>query len=60
MENVESAISGYLLNVRRDLIGMRAPPVPLQGGKLPEFGSVDPWDGKDGEVRLEREVVGRY
>ena len=42
--------------VCRDLIGMRAPPVPLRGGKLPEFGSVDPWDGKDGEVTREKRL----
>ena len=29
---------------------MRSPPIPIKGGKLPAIQTVEPWDGKDGQV----------
>ena len=36
----------------RDLVGMRSPIIPLKGGKLPNVPTVEPWDGRDGQVRV--------
>ena len=29
---------------------------PLKGAKLPKIDTIDPWDGKDGEMPVEEEI----
>lgn len=31
---------------------MRSQPIPIKGGKLPAIQTVEPWDGKDGQVHI--------
>ena len=41
----------YVLCVCRDLVGGRSRHAVLKGETVPEVDTIEPWDGKDGEVR---------
>lgn len=44
----EEGISEFL----REIIGQKGRPQSLRGDGLPAVETIEPWDGKDGEVRL--------
>merc|ERR1712183_625044 len=40
----------------RDLSYGKGRTSPLKGAKLPKIDTIDPWDGKDGEMPVEEEI----
>lgn len=40
----------------RDLSFGRGTTAPVKGAKLPDINSIDPWDGKDGELPPEEDI----
>lgn len=42
--------------VHRDLSYGRGHTAPVKGAALPKIASIDPWDGKDGELPIEEDI----
>ena len=49
----QDAILDFLKELTKGFNGQVS---PIKGGKLPKIDTIDPWDGKDGEMPVEEEI----